>query len=104
MLKNWLERLYIERLEQKSILIDTLLKESNNNYEAVLFQLIAKNFGLKVNGNAFLDLAKSIDYTIFRKVATRENSLMALLFGMAGFLDENIENPYFLNYRRNLDT
>lgn len=95
LLKNWLERLYIERLEQKSILIDTLLKESNNNYEAVLFQLIAKNFGLKVNGNAFLDLAKSIDYIIFRKVATRENSLMALLFGMAGFLDENIENPYF---------
>jgi hypothetical protein len=47
---QWKECLFFERLKQKSNAIDTVLRASKNNYEAVLFQLLAKNFGLKVNG------------------------------------------------------
>ena len=50
---NWLERLYFERLERKAKTIQSLLEASNNNWEAVLFKLLAKNFGLKVNGDSF---------------------------------------------------
>ncbi|WP_405565636.1 DUF2851 family protein [Polaribacter sp. Asnod6-C07] len=91
---NWLERLYFERLEQKSTFIKELLNASNYDFEAVLFQLIAKNFGLKINGDAFLQLAKSIDFSVVRKVRFDENKLTALFFGQAGFLEDEIEDSY----------
>jgi len=94
LMHNWMERLYLERLEDKSEFIKSLLIKSDNNYEAVLFQLLAKNFGLKVNANAFLDLAQSLDFSIIRKERFDEYKFSALLFGQAGFLEEEIENEY----------
>lgn len=93
-IKNWLERLYFNRLEQKSIFIKSLLEKTNNDFEAVLFQLLAKNFGLKVNGDAFLLLSKSIDFGVVRKVRFDENQLTALFFGQAGFLEEELSGNY----------
>lgn len=91
---NWLEVLYFDRLEEKSTLIDQLLIDSSNDWEAVLFKLLAKSFGLKVNGEAFLNLANSIDYKIIRKEQSNEFQLEALFFGQAGFLEEEIDNKY----------
>ena len=94
-LKNWLERLYFERLESKSIVINEVLKSNNNDFEATLFQLISRNFGLKINADAFLQLAKSVDFTIIRKVRFDLQKLTALLFGQAGFLEEDIDDNYY---------
>lgn len=91
---NWLERLYFERLERKSSFIEELLQKSNSNYEAVLFQLISKNFGLKTNADAFLNLATSLDFSVVRKESFNAKSLEALLFGQAGFLEEVSEENY----------
>ncbi|TVZ55707.1 uncharacterized protein DUF2851 [Lutibacter sp. Hel_I_33_5] len=93
--KNWLERLYFERLENKSLFIEILLQQSNNDFDAVLFQLLAKNFGLKVNGSVFLQLSQSIDFSIIRKECFDEVKLSALLFGQAGFLEEEIKDLYY---------
>lgn len=98
--KNWLERLYFERLEQKSSFIKDLLKTVNFDFEAVLFLLLAKNFGLKINGEAFLNLAKSLDFAVVRKVRFNENQLTALFFGQAGFLEEEIEENYHQELKR----
>ena len=92
---NWLERIYFERLERKSKDIESLLKSTGNNWEAVLFKMLAKNFGLKVNGESFLSLASSIDFSIIRKQQSNLLSLEALLFGQSGILDEVVEEPYF---------
>lgn len=92
---NWLERLYIQRLERKSHLIQQLLSDSNNDWEAVLFQLLAKNFGLKVNGETFLKLATSIPFSIIRKEQSDLMKLSALLYGQAGFLEETMESSYY---------
>lgn len=94
-LNNWLEVLYFERLKQKSKLIFELLDKSANDWEAVLFQLLAKNFGLKVNGEAFLNLSNSFDYKIVRKERNQLVSLEALFFGQAGFLEEEKEEAYY---------
>ena len=99
-LNHWLERLYIERLERKSKSIEALLKASQNDWEAVLFILIAKNFGLKVNGEAFLSLAKQTDYTVIRKSQSDLQSLEAVLFGQAGLLDNDIEDVYFQQLKK----
>ena len=96
-LENWMERLFFERLEEKSKIIEGLLKESNNDYEAVLFKLLAKNFGLKTNAEALLNLASSIDYSIVRKVQNDAFKLQALLFGQAGFLQDDFKEEYSIN-------
>lgn len=92
---NWLERLYFERLERKSKTIENLLTISKNNWEAVLFKMLAKNFGLKVNGEAFFSISNSFDFTILRKQQASLLSLEALLFGQALLLDEAKEDIYF---------
>ena len=93
---NWLERLYFERLQTKTSLVQELLLKTKNNYEAVLFCMLAKGFGLKVNGEAFLSIATSFDFSILRKVANSEKQLSALIFGQAGLLEETIEEEYFM--------
>lgn len=96
-LKNWLERLYLERLERKTESVNQLLTDSKNNWEGVLFKMLAKNFGLKVNGEAFFSIAKAIDFSIIRKLQSDQTALEALLFGQAGLLEEDIQEPYYLN-------
>ena len=100
LLKNWFERLYIERLERKTKEIDKLLHTMNHDYEAVLFYMLAKTFGSKVNGEAFLKLAQSFPYAILRKLRFYETQLSALLFGQAGFLEDDLEGIYFMNLKK----
>ena len=95
-LDNWLERLYFERLERKSNAIHDLLESSKNDWEAVLFKLLAKNFGLKVNGEAFYSLAQSIDFSIVRKTQSNHEQLEALFFGQAGLLENDFQDVYYL--------
>ena len=95
-MSNWLERLYFERLERKSEDINTLLLTSKNDWEVVLFKMLVKNFGLKVNGDAFLSLANSVNFSIIRKTLTDKTILEALLFGQAGLLEHDIEDSYYL--------
>ncbi|WP_396601739.1 DUF2851 family protein [Algibacter sp. R77976] len=95
-LGNWLERLYFERLERKSETIQTLLEESKNDWEAVFFKMLTKNFGLKVNGDSFFSLANALDFSIIRKTQSKPEVLEALLFGQAGLLEDDIEGAYYL--------
>lgn len=99
-LNNWLERLYFERLERKSKTIETLLAESKNDWEAVLFKMLTKNFGLKVNGDSFFSLAQSIDFSIIRKTQSNPQVLEALLFGQSGLLEQDVENAYHLRLNK----
>ncbi len=92
---NWKERLYFERLEQKAFLIEELLSTTYNNWEAVLFQLLAKNFGLKVNANAFFEMAQQLDFTIVRKESKKQFNLESLFFGQLGMLKSDSESIYF---------
>ena len=102
-INNWKERLFFERLEDKSIVIQKLLKESNNDYEAVLFKLLAKNFGLKTNAEAFLNFANSIDFSIVRKTQNDAFKLQALFFGQAGFLQGDFNEEYPINLKLEYD-
>ncbi|AUS05886.1 DUF2851 family protein [Pseudotamlana carrageenivorans] len=98
--ENWLERLFFERLERKSKTITQLLEASKNDWEAVLFQMLAMNFGLKVNGEAFMSLGQSVDFSVVRKTLSHQNTLEALLFGQAGLLENQVEDAYHVNLVR----
>ena len=98
-ISNWMVRLYFERLERKSKGIENLLEASASNWEAVLFKMLAKNFGLKVNGEAFLSLANSFDFSIIRKLQNNITSLEAMFFGQAGLLDDEVQESYFIELK-----
>ncbi|MFV8375219.1 DUF2851 family protein [Flavobacterium sp. LB1P71] len=93
--KNWQERLFFERLERKSQPIIHLLEQTNQDWEAVLFCLLAKNFGLNTNGEIFLKIAQSIPFSIIRKESFEVENLEALIFGASGLLDAEKEDNYF---------
>ena len=61
LLRNWQERLFFERLERKSNPIALMLEQTQNDWETVLFCMLAKNFGLNTNGETFFKVAQSID-------------------------------------------
>jgi len=97
---NWLERLYIERLEIKSEQIQNMVAKLNNNWEAALFVLLAKNFGLKINSEAFMNFANSFDFSIARKVSNNLEQLEALFFGQAGLLSNDYESEYYKKIKK----
>lgn len=97
---NWLERLFFERLVQKSNIINVVLEQSKNNWEAVLFKLLAKNFGLKINGDAFFSVANSFNFSVVMKQQNSLQNLEALFFGQAGLLESDVEDTYFLKLQK----
>lgn len=98
-LANWQERLFFERLERKSKPIHDLLQETNSDWEAVLFCLLAKNFGLNTNGEGFMKMAQFIPFSIIRKESSEVENLEALFFGTTGLLDDDKEDNYFKNLK-----
>lgn len=95
LVENWLERVYIERLEQRSSLIHQLLEKSTNNWDEVLFKLLARNFGLNVNGDIFLEMAESIPFKVVQRISEDQQKLEALFFGQLNLLEDPLEEPYY---------
>lgn len=91
---EWKNILFTERLLQKSLVIEELLKENQNDWEAVLFCMLFKNFGLNTNGNSFFEIAKSIPFPIVRKESFEVENLEALFFGKTNLLDQDFEDNY----------
>ncbi|MFI2743845.1 DUF2851 family protein [Zhouia sp. PK063] len=96
---HWLDRLFIDRLETKSHFIHQELKNCNNDWEAVTFKLLLKNFGLKVNAEAFASITNYLPFEVFRKYQHQVFQLEALLFGVSGLLNDDVHNEYFIRLK-----
>lgn len=97
---SWKERLLIERLEQKSTSVNEYLSKNNYHWEETFWWMIAKNFGIKVNSEAFEKIAQSIPITVLAKHKNQLHQIEALLFGQAGLLDKNFEEDYPILLRK----
>ena len=102
-IENWKERLFFERIERKSIPIQKLLTESNQDWEAVLFCMLAKNFGLNTNGDIFLKMAQSFPFSIIRKERFEAENLEALFFGIADLIPVQPEDNYAKDLKKRFD-
>jgi len=51
---------------------------------------------LKVNGEAFLSVSNSFDFSVVRKLQFKLLSLEALFFGQSGLLEDDIQEVYYL--------
>lgn len=93
-LKNWLDRLLVERLERKSISIQKMLQKNNNNWEETFYQCLARNFGFKVNDVPFELLAKSLPQKFLAKHKNNLFQVEAMVMGQAGFLNQDFEEDF----------
>lgn len=93
-LHTTLNRLLIERLEEKYNEIMKILHLNKMNWEETFYQSLAKNFGFKTNALPFELLAKSLPSVILAKHKSSLLQLEALLFGQAGFLEQHFEGKY----------
>lgn len=91
---NFLERLLIERLEAKVEQINDLLNESGNDWEQVMFQMIAGYLGAGINKEPFQLLAKNLRVNVWAKHIHEPLQIEAMVFGTAGMLDEDFDDEY----------
>lgn len=83
-----------ERLERKSEKIISELGRNNNDWEETSYQMLASNFGFKLNNDPFLRLSKILPYKLINKCSGNHFQIEALLFGMAGLLKGHFEDEY----------
>jgi hypothetical protein len=91
---SWLECLLIDRLERKTAEIKSSYIRNNNNWEETFYQILAKNFGFKLNSSPFEYLSHSIPLSILAKHKNNEIQISALLFGQSGLLNQFYTDDY----------
>ena len=90
----WKERLLAERLQRKSDYALQLLASNNNHWEETCWQLVARNFGIRVNADAFEAIARSLPLRLLSKHKNQLLVLEALLLGQAGLLGNAYQEAY----------
>jgi len=97
---SMLDKALMSRLESKAHGILAAFQKNNGDWEETCYQMLCRNFGFKVNTEPFLQLAQSLPYRILMKHGDRLEQVEALIFGQAGFLQETINDAYYLLLKR----
>ncbi|NAS11799.1 DUF2851 family protein [Poritiphilus flavus] len=99
LLRHWMERLYFERLEQRTKIIFDLLEKLKFDWETVCFIMLAKGFGQAINSKSFFQMAQALDYSVARKLQGDATQLESVFFGMTGMLEEELPDIYHTKLR-----
>ena len=91
---TYMERLTLERIEQKCDTVRRLLNESRGNWEQCCYWLLAHYFGGRVNSFPFELLAKSTDQNLLARWRDKPQRIEALLMGQAGLLSGYFADEY----------
>ncbi|TVR80492.1 MAG: DUF2851 family protein [Chitinophagaceae bacterium] len=82
-----LDRMIVERLEDKTKEIQDVLQKEKNDWEYVFLIFLSKYLGGPVNSLPMELLIKSISYNTFQKKQNSIHHLESLLFGQSGMLN-----------------
>ena len=93
-LRNWLTRVLIERLEKRSDAVMATLEKNKGDWEEAFYQFLAAQFGFKTNAVPFELMAKSLPQLTLAKHKNNPLQIEALIFGQAGFLEEEFKDDY----------
>ena len=97
---SWLDRMAVERLENKSGAVTKILESNQFDWEDALYKLLMRYFGLKVNNEAFEYLANILPFKTLLKHADNLLQVEAMLMGCAGFLEDEFTEDYPLLLKR----
>jgi hypothetical protein len=90
---SMVEKALARRLERRAKEVLELFKDTQQDFEEVAYRLLMRNFGFKLNAEAFLRLAQNLPMKVLAKHRHQLLQTEALLFGQAGFLD-NYSDEY----------
>lgn len=93
-LLSWLDRMLIEHLESACKEISLNLTKTHNDWEEVFYQRLMRYCGLKVNNDAFEQLSHWVPLKILLKHIDNKLQVEAMLFGCAGFLEQDFTDTY----------
>jgi len=91
---SWLDRLAIERLEQKTSLVYQSLAYNQNDWEKTFYELLCMGFGFKINALPFSMLSRTLPFDLLQRHRDKPLILEALLFGCAGLLNNKKTDHY----------
>jgi len=91
---SMMDKALMQRLEAKAGQVIQLYKHNENDWEEITYQLLARNFGFKVNYDPFFQLSQAVPFKILLKHGDSLLQMEALLFGQAGFLDHALKHEY----------
>lgn len=86
-----LDKSLAARLQQKARNVTAILEDTRGDWEETAYRVMCRSFGFKINQEAFTRLSEALPYQIIRKYHLNETLVFALIFGMAGFLDNPID-------------
>jgi len=90
----WKDRLLVERLQQQAARVDRFVSESRGNWEEAFWWLLARSFGIRVNADAFEEVARSLPLSLMMRYRTSIHKLEALLLGQANLLQGSFREAY----------
>ncbi|OWP62370.1 hypothetical protein CDA63_14365 [Hymenobacter amundsenii] len=106
-----LGRTLLERMEQKADRVTELHERLGQDWEATAWHALAAAFGFQKNNEPLSRLAKALPLALLRRYRADARQLAALMFGQAGFLDDeplddfsrDLRTEYeFLRHKHNL--
>lgn len=98
--RSAIDAMLVERLQNKTGIIEQILNQNQNNWSETFYQHLAINFGFKVNALPFEMLSRSIPLKVLAHHANSLVQLESLLYGQSGLLNEElIGDDYFLELR-----
>ncbi|MEO5945136.1 MAG: DUF2851 family protein, partial [Ferruginibacter sp.] len=71
-----------------------MLQKNKQHWEETFWWLLARNFGIKINSDAFEAIAQSLPLNILAKHKNQIHQLEALLLGQAGLLEKDFTEDY----------
>lgn len=87
-LQGWLQRLLIERIENKTDYIKELLVKTHHHYDQSFYVITARYFGMKTNAQPFEQLANMLPLTVLSKHKNKFEDILALVLGVSGLLNK----------------
>ncbi len=82
------EKLLIERLQEKTHSAELMFEEEKGDWYMVFVRILLQAFGTKVNKVGFTMLGERLNKRLILECINEPTSLEALLFGLAGFLND----------------
>ena len=97
---SMLDKVLAQRFSSRSENIFREIGLTGNDWEEISWRMMCRNFGFKTNAFPFYELGKSIPLKLVKKESQNLKTIEALLFGQAGFLENEIEDAYFLSLKK----
>lgn len=93
--RDWITKMMISRLEYKVNQVNNVLESNKFDWEETFYRFLARSFGFNVNSIPFSILAETVPLKILLKYRNNPDTINAVLFGQAGFLEDKISGDKY---------